>query len=343
MVNPKTESTNADDHSKDLDSEQEVQNNSETTESASTSNFPLDSNGSKEQASDQISVNKSQSEPTNKSETAIPSAKGGNPMAEKVSASKLANDEKSAKPSSNVSPVYGNYENYQILPEAPWPPPIFIRQDISPQERYYIEHRWYSQWSYFDAKATENKNRYYRTQLIVVIGSVAVPVLVGITSPNQDVQRVLSMITVIISLSVAMSAALESLYTFGDNWRSYRSAAEDMHQEKSLYDVKAGRYSDAPQAFMRFVERCEEIIAQQNGRWIQSQEKAAEQTKDQGEEFLTSYGTTSIDQYGNKVDTITMQQFNAESAQDAYNGISSTEVSTVDPDTYDSSTPTAAG
>jgi len=69
-----------------------------------------------------------------------------------------------------------------------------------------------------------------------------------------------------------------------------------LHQEKSLYDVKAGRYANNPQGFLRFVERCEEIIAQQNGRWIQSQEKAAEQTKELGDDFLDSYGVQDADE-----------------------------------------------
>lgn len=220
----------------------------------------------------------------------------GDPMSDYVESTSQDSSEKS---SSNVSAVYGNYDDYQLLPDAPWPPPVFIRQDITPQERYYIEHRWYSQWSFFDTKATQNKNRYYRTQLIVGIGSVSVPVLVGINATGLAAQ-ILYFVTVFISLSVAMATAIESLYTFGDNWRSYRSAAEDMRQEKSLYDVKAGRYANNKQAFIRFVERCEEIIAQQNGRWVQSQEKAAEQIAEDADTLLDRDKDVT-DQFGNHI------------------------------------------
>jgi hypothetical protein len=239
----------------------------EPERSTINSTIASNSNGSSTQTSNEVES------------TDIPSAEAINPMEEKTS--------------NNVSAVYGNYEDYQLLPDAPWPPPIFVKQKISPQERYYIEHRWYSQWSFFDSKATQNKNRYYRTQLIVGLGSVTVPVLVGIKSTDALADSVLYIVTVIISLAVAMSTAIESLYTFGDNWRSYRSAAEDLHQEKSLYDVKAGRYANNPQGFLRFVERCEEIIAQQNGRWVQSQEKAAEQVAEQASEFLDPTGSSA--------------------------------------------------
>lgn len=238
----------------------------------------------------------------------------------------------------NVSAVYGDYDDYQLLPDAPWPPPVFVRQAITPQERYYIEHRWYSQWSFFDNKASQNKNRYYRTQLIVGIGSVTVPVLVGINATEPISSTVLYFTTVIISLAVAMATAVESLYTFGDNWRSYRSAAEEMRQEKSLYDVKAGRYANNQQSFIRFVERCEEIIAQQNGRWVQSQEKASEQIAQDAEEFAEIYGTQNAktDEFGNPIAKTTATSITSVT-QSTPDGISTTQTES----TYSEVAPTA--
>ncbi len=256
------------------------------------------------------------------------------------------NQSKDDPQKSNVSAVYGNYDDFQLLPDAPWPPPIFIKQNITPQERYYIEHRWYSQWSFFDSKATENKNRYYRTQLIVGIGSVSVPVLVGINAVGIA-QQILYFVTVFISLSVAMATAIESLYTFGDNWRSYRSAAEDMRQEKSLYDVKAGKYANNRQAFIRFVERCEEIIAQQNGRWVQSQEKAAEQIREDVADMDGVTASPREDQFGNAIATpattaatnvaVTAAPDMATPVTESY-----TEVAATVADTYTEATPPVA-
>ena len=177
-------------------------------------------------------------------------------------------------------------KDYEMLPEAIWPPPIFVRRDMSNEERYYVEHRWHSQWTFFDKKASENKARYQRLQVVIGVGSVAVPVLVGIKGDTTEMQNVLYLLTVVISLGVAIAAALENVYKFGDNWRSYRQAAEELKQEKSLYDIRAGRYTNIPKPFTRFVERCEEIIAQQNGRWIQTQEKAQQQAEEQGQEIL---------------------------------------------------------
>jgi hypothetical protein len=162
---------------------------------------------------------------------------------------------------------------------------------VSPEEHYYLEHRWWSQWACFDKKAAENKRQYHRLQLMIGVGSVTVPVLVGIppTSLDATAQTILYFATVVISLLVAISAALENIYQFGDNWRSYRNAAEELLQEKSIYDVRAGRYAGHGAPFTRFVERCEEIIAQQNGRWIQSQERQQQQAQQQAQEFMENY------------------------------------------------------
>ncbi len=177
-------------------------------------------------------------------------------------------------------------KTYEMMPEAPWPPPIYVRKNIPNEERYYMEHRWYSQWAYFDKRASESKRRYQYLQLVIGVGSVIVPVLVGIQGLTEEARNILYLGTVTISLGVAIATALENVFKHGDNWRSYRQAAEDMKQEKSLYDVKAGRYADNPKPFMRFVERCEEIMAQQNGRWIQSTEQQQLQSEEESQEFI---------------------------------------------------------
>lgn len=184
------------------------------------------------------------------------------------------------------------FEQYTMKPEGVWPPPIFIKRNVGPRERFYMEYRWFSEWSFFDKKAAENKKRYLRYQWIIGVGSVAVPVLVGINPTTQIGQDLLYLVTVVISLSVAIAAAIENIYKYGENWRSYRQAAEELKQEKSLYDVGAGRYQSDSNAFLRFAERCEEIVAQQNGRWIKATEQAQQQAKEQTQDFLDNIDDT---------------------------------------------------
>src|SRR5690606_17353623 len=123
-------------------------------------------------------------------------------------------------------------------------------------------------------------------QRIVVIGALVIPALVSINSTlarflagmfnNGDINaeamwRIgVDSITVIVSLLVAGAAALESLYKYGENWNSYRSAAEELQAEKNFYDMQSGPYANNPNSFSTFVERVEGIVANQNGKYFQA-------------------------------------------------------------------------
>lgn len=200
-------------------------------------------------------------------------------------------------PAAAATSSAGDYSAYVLNINAPWPPPVFARPTMRPEERFYLENRWYSQWSFYDKKANQSKKSYLRLQQIIVIGSVIVPVLVAF-GPNlvnlfpqspTVVRFIIDLITVIISTAVAVAAAWEGLHKNGDSWTTYRRAAEEMQQEKFTFDVRTGRYTNNADAFARFVERCEEIMAQQNGRFIQTIERQQAQAAEQNQEILAKY------------------------------------------------------
>ncbi len=163
--------------------------------------------------------------------------------------------------------------------ETSWPPPLYVLRTAGESERFYMKYRWQAQWLYYDQKASECKKNYQMLQLVIGVGSVAVPVLLGFGGTMATVATVLSLV-------VAASAAIENVKKYGDSWRSYRQAAEQLQREKSMYDVSAGPYRSAKRPFTRFVERCEEIIGQQNGQFLQrpddqqAQQQQAQQQRD---------------------------------------------------------------
>jgi hypothetical protein len=149
-----------------------------------------------------------------------------------------------------------------------WPPPLYITRAASESEVYYMKHRWQTQWLYYDGKATENKRKYQSLQVFIGVGSVMVPVLLTASSALP----LLTIAASVLSVGVAAAAAIENVKKYGENWRSYRKAAEDLVREKSLYDTGAGPYRIAKRPFMRFVERSEDIMAEQNGQFAQRAE-----------------------------------------------------------------------
>lgn len=211
-------------------------------------------------------------------------------------ASSMANQSPTTPhPSSNE-----NFDDWVVMPESAWPQPIFMKKNVNPKERFYLEYRWYSQWSFYDSKATQNKNTYFYLQRWVVIGSLIIPALISLNSAiarfitefipttqasaaeTENIVRIgVDAITVVLSLSVAGAAAMESLYKYGENWSSYRSAAEELQAEKNFYDMSAGPYAISPNPFATFVERVEGIVANQNGKYFQAvQAQIAKQTED---------------------------------------------------------------
>lgn len=199
-----------------------------------------------------------------------------------------------APPAPAAAPTAPTAPAYTLLnPTGAWPPPIFIDPSASDGERYYMEHRWYTQWSYYDGKASAAKQLYHRYQLIGVIGAGVVTALVGLSPIATDitVRNGLTVATVMISLLVTSATAIEAVKSYGDEWRNYRAAAEELKREKSLYDVRSGSYRKAKKPFLLFVERCEEIMAKQNGSWAALRE---EQQPQQGGAPVTQVARESL-------------------------------------------------
>jgi hypothetical protein len=156
-------------------------------------------------------------------------------------------------------------ENTEEESNGGWPPPLYFVPNATKSEIYYMKNRWQTQWLYYDKKASENKRKYQAIQVFIGIASVSVPVLLTAASTYPT----LTLVASVVSAMVAGSAAIENVKKYGENWRSYRQAAESLAREKSMYDVVAGPYRSSKRAFLRFVERCEDIMSEQNGQWHQ--------------------------------------------------------------------------
>jgi hypothetical protein len=135
-----------------------------------------------------------------------------------------------------------------------------VDSDVARRERAYLQHRWEEQCRYYAEKADLNKVRHQRTQLFVAAGGVVVPVLLEVPT----------IIPAALSLLIAMATAIENVYKYGDNWRTFRQTLEALKRERALYDARTGPYDTDPRtAFKRFVERSEAIFAEETNRYFQ--------------------------------------------------------------------------
>ena len=135
--------------------------------------------------------------------------------------------------------------------------------DLDPRHKQFLKSRWLDQVVWVEGKANQARDRYYRLRLITVVGAVLLPALVSV-SASGDLGSGVRALTWAVSLVVAVSAAVEEFFRFGDRWRNYRLTAERLKTEGWLFFQLSGHYSadgsTHKDAYPVFAKRVEELI-----------------------------------------------------------------------------------
>jgi hypothetical protein len=136
--------------------------------------------------------------------------------------------------------------------------------DVDGRQRDFLRLRWLDQVAWVEEKATKSQQLYYRLRLITIIGAVTVPALVSLNALDGWPGNAAQIATWIVSLIVAVSAAIEGFFQFGQRWRNYRGTAEQLKTEGWLYFELAGPYAEVngspADAYRTFVSRVEEML-----------------------------------------------------------------------------------
>ncbi len=149
------------------------------------------------------------------------------------------------------------------------------------QDRY-LKERLNRQLTYYSKRASFNKTCHLSLQVIIGLGAIAVPFLIGF-------DWVLKWIPPTLSILVAAATALENIFKFGNNWHNFRQTEEALKQQQFLFETEAGRYrrSKEPNPFTLFVETCEGLMADESQRFFNTEDKH-EQTLQISEESQQS-------------------------------------------------------
>ena len=98
---------------------------------------------------------------------------------------------------------------------------------------------------------------------LLVVGAVIVPALVSLSALHGRTGEAARVGAWIVSLTVAVSAAIEGFFQFGQRWRNYRGTVERLKTEGWLYLEQAGPYAASGshgETFGAFAARVEELI-----------------------------------------------------------------------------------
>lgn len=141
---------------------------------------------------------------------------------------------------------------------------LIDRTNLDEHQRDFLKLRWLDQLTWMNSKASNAQRMYYRLRLITIVGAVVVPALVALNTLDSWVGTSAQVATWVMSLVVAVSAAIEGFFQFGQRWRNYRSTAERLKTEGWLFLQLAGPYASANGShagvYPAFANRVEELI-----------------------------------------------------------------------------------
>jgi hypothetical protein len=142
----------------------------------------------------------------------------------------------------------------------------------------YIEKRYKKQLQYYEKHASDNRVRFYISQIVIIIVSALIPIINTIPSEKADINAI-KMASSIFGFIIIVATGFLQLTKSQENWISYRSTAELLQSEYHLFKMKSGDYSDEKigndnrKREQLFVNRIETIISEEGKKFLSSHEK----------------------------------------------------------------------
>ncbi|WNF14871.1 DUF4231 domain-containing protein [Microcystis aeruginosa] len=158
--------------------------------------------------------------------------------------------------------------------------------DLSDLQKQFMKARWLDQLLWLEGRAQTTRNQYYFLRLLTIIGGVIVPALVSLNINANDVKVVVSWLAFGLSQVVAISAAVEEFFHYGERYRHYRNTAEAMKIEGWQFLQLSGSYRHAQsyaEVYPDFAQRVENIIQRDVEGYFSKVVQEKEKPKQQAE------------------------------------------------------------
>lgn len=152
--------------------------------------------------------------------------------------------------------------------------------NVSELQKRFLRSRWLDQVVWMEGQAARTQARYYTLRLVTIIGGVMVPTLVGLKVGDGPVSAVMYWLILTLSLLVALSAAVEEFFHYGERWQRYRRTVERLKIAGWQFFQLSGVYSvdtDHTAAFKTFVTKVEEVLQEEVTEYIRQVQEQKEQ------------------------------------------------------------------
>jgi hypothetical protein len=140
---------------------------------------------------------------------------------------------------------------------------IIDQLDLTEFQKKSMKSRWLDQLSWLSGKAKHSQKWYYRLRLTTIIGGVVIPALVSLNITDGKTREYMIWFTFGVSQMVAISAAIDEFFHYGDLRIQYRKTAESLKAEGWQFFQLTGPYQTVTshkQAYSQFSGRVEGII-----------------------------------------------------------------------------------
>ncbi len=163
--------------------------------------------------------------------------------------------------------------------------------DMNDQQKKFLRLRWLGQVLWWENKAISFRNKYNLMRMLMIIGGAAVTALVSIQSTenlSSEARIIIQWSSIILSLLVTVSAALEGVFQFGERRRHKRKAVELLKSEGWQFSQLSGNYcrfrkmeDGKDKAYAEFVKRVEEITQKEIEEYISIIKDSGERKNEQ--------------------------------------------------------------
>jgi hypothetical protein len=145
---------------------------------------------------------------------------------------------------------------------------LFAGMNLGDGQKHFLRSRWLDQVLWMEAKANLSRDRHYLLRITTIVGGVILPALVSLNinttlQVNDKVKNAIIWSTFSLSQIVAVSAAIEEFFHYGERWRHYRRTVESLKTQGWQFSQLTGPYRDYTnheQAFNLFAGNIEGII-----------------------------------------------------------------------------------
>jgi len=145
---------------------------------------------------------------------------------------------------------------------------LFETLDLKDTQKHYLRSRWLDQVLWMEGRAGKARDFHYRLRLTTIIGGVLIPALVSLNfmdANNERLKQFLGVSTFALSQIVAVSAATEQFFNYGERWRHYRRGVESLKTQGWQFFELGGpyqTYKTHDEAFHIFAGQVEAILQQ---------------------------------------------------------------------------------